>query len=154
MNTLKPSNLKFSKKVSICTYTWAIMLNWFNCKFNKSKDNSTNVLRKKLSVVNTFQDYTYLLRKINELEILKKVVLNERQLLCFDYLAKPYNSEIDLSLTQSFSVLFNSEQINKENIINYFSRVLNEFPLGEYDEKMFKYLNDEMKEEILKKVNK
>jgi hypothetical protein len=143
-----------SKKITFCTYSQASLLNWFNCKVSKRKDEPITLLRRKLKVVNTFQDYSYILRKLNEFETLKKVLFNDKQLLCFDYLAKPYSSEIDPSLSQSFSTLFNSEQINKENLINYYIKVMNEEPLGGYDEKIFRYLNDEIKEEIMRKINK
>jgi hypothetical protein len=143
-----------SKKISIFTYSRASLLNWFNIKDNKKKEDSISLLRKKLKVVNIFQDYSYILRKLYEFEVLKKVLLNDKLLLCFDHLAKPYSSEIDPSLSQSFSSLFNSEQINKETLVNHYVKVLNEEPLGGYDEKMFKYLNDEIKEEIMKKLNK
>jgi hypothetical protein len=147
-------DVKITKSISICTYSQAVLLNWCGCKESKLKGSPTNLLRKKLKVVNAFQDYSYVLRKLNEFEILKKVMLNDKQVLCFDYLAKPYSSDADPLLSQNFSTLFNSKQINKENLTNYYAKVLTEEPLGGYDEKMYKYLNDDIKEEILKRINK
>jgi hypothetical protein len=149
------SDLKTSSKISIFSYYSAVIRNFLNCKEKGKKiDTPMSLLRKKLKVANTFQDYSYLLRKLNELEILKKVMLNDKQILCFDFLAKPYSSDADPLLSQNFSALFNSEQINKETIVNYYAKVLTEEPLGGYDEKIFKYLNDEVKEDIIKKIGK
>jgi hypothetical protein len=144
--------IKNSEKIGFCSYSRALILNFFNCKENKKNESQMNLLRKKLKIVNTFQDYSYILKKLNEFEILKKVILNDKQFLCFDYLAKPYTSEIDPQLSQSFSVLFNSEQINKENLINYFIKALSDEPIGGYDEKIFKYLNDVIKEDVMIKT--
>jgi hypothetical protein len=130
------------------------MLNFFNCTENKNKDNPLNLLRKKLKVVNTFQDYSYILKKLNEFDILKNVLLNDKQLLCFDYLAKPYSSETDPCLSRSFSALFNSEMINKENLVNYYVEILTDEPLEGINEKLFQYLSDDVKKEILMKLNK
>jgi hypothetical protein len=94
------------------------------------------------------------LKKLNEFEVIKKVLLTERQLLCFDYLAKPYTSDADPLLSQNFSALFNTEQINRENLMSHYVKVLTEEPLEGYDEKIFKYLNDDMKNEILKRITK
>jgi hypothetical protein len=128
------------------------MLNFFNCKENKEKDSQMNLLRKKLQVVNTFQDYSYVLKKLNEIEILKKVILDENHLCCFDYISKPFYSDTDPQLSQNFPELYNSAQINKENLINYFIGLLSGEALVGYDEKMFKCLNDQMKEEIMVKA--
>jgi hypothetical protein len=155
LKPIKVPEVKTTSNISIFRYYRAVMMNYLNCKvIGRRVETSMGLLRKKLKVVNTFQDYSYILRKLNEFEVLKKVVLNEKQMLCFDFLAKPYSSDADPLLSQNFSSLFNSEQINKESLINYYVKVLTEEPLGGYDEKMFKYLKDEVKEDIMKKINK
>jgi hypothetical protein len=146
--------VKHSERISLCTYTKALLLNFCNCSESKRKDSLLNMLRKKIKVVNSFQDYSYIMKKLHEFEIMKNVFLNEKQLLCFDYLSKPYACETDPSLSRSFSVLFNAEQMNRESLVSYYSGVLAQSPINDYDEKIFRYLNNEIKEEILSKINK
>jgi hypothetical protein len=80
---------KPTSKITIGKYTKALILNSFNCKSSKKGDNDLDILRKKLKAVDKLQDYDMVLKKVNEIEVMKKMLFTDTQLLCFEFMEKP-----------------------------------------------------------------
>lgn len=126
-----------------------------NRKINTKKEN-INSLKAKLFVVDRLRDFDYILNSLNELEIIKNLLLNENQILCLEYLKKPtvndYLSYSGSSL-KSYPHFFNFDEENKEILCNYFLNLLKEDPLTGYDEFLFMRLDDDIKKKIERKLN-
>ena len=110
------------------------------------------ILRNKLVVADRIRDFNYIAEKMNELDVLKGMILNEHQALCLKYLKKPSYVEVS-DITKTFSTLANSNEENVDIICNYFIRLLNEDPLSGYDEFIFKNLDDRVKDRIFLKLS-
>ena len=110
------------------------------------------ILRNKLVVADRIRDFNYIAEKMNEMDVLKGMMLNEHQALCLKFLKKPSYVEVS-DITKTFSTLANSNEENAEIICNYFIRLLNEDPLSGYDEFLFKNIDDRIKERILRRLS-
>ena len=110
------------------------------------------ILRNKLVVSDRIRDFNYIAEKMNELDVLKGMILNEHQSLCLKFLKKPSYVEVS-DISKTFSTLANSNEENTEIICNYFIRLLNEDPLSGYDEFLFKNLDDRVKDKIFLKLS-
>jgi hypothetical protein len=145
---------KESKNITLVKYTKAVILNMFSCK-SKNANGEMDTLRKKLKVVEKLQDYDMILQKLNELEVMKKMLFSDTQLLCFEFSEKPnfiFNQENALS--RSLSLLVTDEDKKKDNLINKLAKLISEEALTEMDEKLFLMLDDEVKKEVFKKLAK
>ncbi len=105
------------------------------------------IMRNKLIVADKIRDFSYLADKMNELDVIKSMLLNEHQALCLKFLKKPSYVQVN-DISQTFSTLVNSNDENIEIICNYFIKLLNEDPLSGYDEFLFKNLDDRIKVKI------
>jgi hypothetical protein len=140
---VKGSNAtKEFKKINIFTYTKALIMNLLNLKYKPDK--RINNLRDILKEVDNLQDYDMILKKLNELEIMKKVIFNKEQLLCFEFLEKPH------ILQQQNSSISNKDIRMRENLISYFS-LLSEDELKGYNETFFNFLEHNLKIDIMSK---
>jgi hypothetical protein len=155
-NGNKPSKIKIIKSnINIAKYTKAALLNMFNCKSSGKSNSETDILRKKLNAVDKLQDYDMILKKINELEVMKKMLFSDTQLLCFDFLDKPncITTE-DNALSRSLSLLVTQVDQKRDNLVNNFSKLISESTLDGMDEKFFRMLSDDVKQDIFRKIVK
>jgi hypothetical protein len=61
--------------ISLLSYAKAALLNMMDCCCFKDRDKGKKLnTRKKLKIIEAFQDYTFVLKKINEIDVLKKFV--------------------------------------------------------------------------------
>jgi len=107
------------------------------------------ILRNKLVVADRIRDFNYIAEKMNELDVIKGMLLNEHQSLSLKYLKKPSYVEVS-DITKTFSTLANTHDENIEIICDYFIKLLKEDPLSGFDEFIFKNIDDKIKEKILK----
>jgi len=141
------------QSIDFCSYVKAIIHNSFNRKFDTKTTNGKRLeqIRNKILVSDKVRDFNYILSKMNEVDTLKEILLNEHQSLCLSYLQKP--REIDLGDSpHRFSNLITNEEVNKDTVQKYFQRLLNNETLTEKDEILFKRLEDKLKEKILWKI--
>jgi hypothetical protein len=137
--------------VTLFKYTKAAVFNMLNCKGSKKGDGEIDRLRNKLKAVDKLQDYDMLLKKVNELEVIKKILFTETQILCFEFLEKPCcisNEENMLS-----SLLVTQQDKKRDTLVNNFAKLVSEETLNGIDEKFFKVLDDDIKEKVFKKLN-
>jgi hypothetical protein len=152
-DTESPHDLKPTKKITLSKYTKALIFNTFGCKSKNDKD--IDILRKKLKAVDKLQDYDMILKKVNEIEVMKKLLFSDTQLLCFDFLEKPNCiTNEENALSRSLSLLVTQQDQKKDNLINKFVKLISEETLDGTDEKFFKMLDDDVKQDIFKKLNK
>ena len=135
------------------SYFNAVFHNLFGKKFtiDNKKGEKMEILRNKLVVADRIRDFNYIAEKMNELDVLKGMILNEHQSLCLKFLKKPSYVEVS-DISKTFSTLANSNEENVEIISNYFIRLLNEDPLSGYDEFLFKNLDNRVRERIFLKL--
>jgi hypothetical protein len=137
-------------KLSLLTYSMAHLLNAFGIREHDNP--GLNNLRKKLKVVDTLQDVGYVLKKLNEIDVLKKILLKENQILCFDHLNKPFTTEVDPMLERYFPGVYGSEIKNRELLVDYFASVKLGNSMNEVDFLLYEHLTNDVKENIKKKV--
>ena len=146
------------KNESVCrrtiSYFNAVFHNMLDKKFSNEtrKGEKMEILRNKIVVADRIRDFNYIAEKMNELDVMKGMILNEHQSLCLKFLKKPSYVEVS-DITKTFSSMANSNDENIEIICNYFIRLLNEDPLSGYDEFLFKNLDDRIRERILLKLS-
>ena len=111
------------------SYVSAVFHNIFNKKFSNDtrKGEKMEVLRNKLVVADRIRDFNYIAEKMNELDVIKGMMLNEHQSLCLKFLKKPSYVEVS-DISKTFSTMANSNEENIEIVCNYFIRLLNEDP--------------------------
>ena len=110
------------------------------------------ILRNKLVVADRIRDFNYIAEKMNELDVMKGMMLNEHQSLCLKFLKKPSYVEVN-DISKTFSTMAKSNEENIEIVCNYFIRLLNEDPLSGYDEFLFKNLDGTIRDKILIKLS-
>ncbi len=135
------------------SYVTAVFYNLFGKKFSNEtrKGEKMEILRNKLVVADRIRDFNYISEKLNELDVMKGMILNEHQSLCVKFLKKPSYVEVS-DISKTFSTMANSNEENIEIVCNYFIRLLNEDPLSGYDEFLFKNLDDSVRDKILAKL--
>jgi hypothetical protein len=134
------------KEMTVFYYLIGLVSNVLECK---TKNKELNVIKKKLRVVDSFQDYSFILKKLNELEVLKKVILSDEQLICFEYLNKPFHN-LDNNLEKTFPNIYGKD--DKTNLIQYFIDMKMNKLMSDVDEKLFNAIKFELREEIDKKL--
>ena len=78
--------------------------------------------------------------------------MNDNQALCLKYLQKPRDlSEIEIS--NRFSSILNSDEINVSQIKKYFLKQINESELKGYDQFLFESLDEHIKDKIKNKFS-
>lgn len=134
-------------------YFNAVFHNFFSKKFSRDskEDARMEILRNKLVVADRIRDFNYIAEKMNELDVLKGMILNEHQSLCLKFLKKPSYVEVS-DITKTFSTMANSNDQNIDIICNYFIKLLNEDPLSGYDEFLFRNIDERIRERILMKL--
>jgi hypothetical protein len=139
---------KAQQYISVIAYIKASIMNC--CEWKENKDSRFYTIRKRLKVVDYYQDYIFVLKKLNELEVLKNIILSEKQLHCFDFLRKPYSNQSDKNVRNDFMDLYNNRLNNKKILVDYFVELKESKEFTQVDKSLFKYLNEALKEEILK----
>lgn len=143
------------QSIDFYSYVKAVLHNSFNRKFDTKtlKGRRLEQIRNKIIVSDKVRDFNYILDKMNEVDNLKEILLNDHQSLCLSYLQKPREIDLGDSLHR-FSNLITKEEVNKDTIQKYFLRLLNYETLTEKDEILFNRLEDKLKEKILCRISK
>jgi hypothetical protein len=139
------------KKLTLLTYMW---IGFLNLCCGESKNTKLITLQKKLRVVDTLQDFNYILKKINELDVLKKVLLNENQVMCFEYLVKPYRNGEDPVLERQFIGIYKTDERNREALAEYFAGLRVGGSMSEIDYALYNCLTEDVKSHVIKKIEK
>lgn len=140
--------------VKICDFIKSAVYNTFGRKFDKNTLQGLKMekIRAKLQVSDRIRDFNFILNKMNELDALKDMLLNEHQALCLSYLKKPNDVEMEEQL-HKFSFLLNSEDENKTMIEEYFVKLFMDDVLKEnYDQFLFRRLDDKIKKKIISRL--
>ena len=96
-----------------------------------------------------------ILQKLNELEVMKKMLFTDTQLLCFEFLEKPNCiSNDENAISRSMSLLVTQEDKKRDTLVNSFVKLFSGETLNGIDEKFFKALDDDVKIEVYKKLSK
>lgn len=92
-------------------------------------------IRTKLQVSDRIRDFNVILNKMNEIDALKSMLLNDHQALCLNYLQKPKDVELNEPLNK-FSFLINTEEENQNYTWEdfYVKRNLRKFKKIEFTE--------------------
>jgi hypothetical protein len=151
-NIVKPKIVKNS--VGCCDYIQATFFNTIGRKFDKKNEKGLKLelIRTKIQVSDRIRDFNYVLKKMDEVDALKMMFLNEQQALCMSYLQKPNDVKIEESL-HKFSFLLNPEEENEEIIVNYFTKLL-EDPLNKEDSFLFSHINSKIREKVMTRLVK
>ena len=139
--------------VDFCSYMSAVIYNTFNRKFDSktAKGKRLEQIRNKILVSDKVRDFNYILDKMTEVDVLKDILLNEHQSLCLSYLKKP--RDIDLGDTpHRFSSLVTGEEVNRDIIQRYFTKILNQEALVGNDEILFRRLDDKLREKVMWRI--
>jgi hypothetical protein len=146
-------NLEISKtifikpKFTFLTYVKAAVLNSCECR-EKEGNSVISKLRRKLKVIDNYQDFTFVLKKLNELDVFKKLILSEEQLLCFDFLEKPYVYGEEERIAKHFPNLFKKVDRNKKAVIDYFINLRRSNSMTTVDENLLNLLSQDLKKAI------
>jgi hypothetical protein len=107
------------------------------------------MIRKKLSVIDKLSDYDIVLKKLNDIDVLKKLLLNDIQLSCFDYLEKPMNVHTNNLFSQSFNnLLINNTEEKRKNVIKEYAELYYCNKEDSINKKLYNALDDNFREEI------
>jgi hypothetical protein len=150
LSICKTINGEFNVQLTFMRYAKATLMNWFNMKERSrtTDDKKLEMIRKKLSVIDKLSDYDVILKKMNEVDILKRLLLNEVQAACFDYLEKPMNLNSDNMFSKSFNYLIANQQEDKKNIIKEFAELFYTNKDDKVNHKLYFALDEEIRNEI------
>ncbi len=96
------------KEMRFCTY---VKLNFFNSlNINKRVNNKSiiNIFRNKLLYLDKIKDYRIVLKSINEVNLLKKLIFDENQLACFNYVKDKNNFIAEFEAKELDNALLNN----------------------------------------------
>jgi hypothetical protein len=139
--------------ISLFSYAKAALLNMMDCCCFKDRDKGRKLnTRKKLKIIEVFQDYTFVLKKINEIDVLKNSLLNDKQTICFDFLNKPLNINEDYNVVKYLPEIYNIDIAKtRELLIEYFVDLRTRKDMSFLDEQLFNNIREELKDEINKR---
>jgi hypothetical protein len=141
-NNITDSNLSFNskdkipvkrKKIAFLTYMKINAKNLFN-----KKSNQISYLERCVNHVQIYRDYTYLIHKIREIEIIKKIFLDQKQILAFSFI---YDCLGEVDGRNDFLS-------KKQKLIDYFTTMKKQETMGLIDENLFNLLSEDLREEI------
>jgi hypothetical protein len=137
-------------KLTFFRYVKATIMNWFNIRErNLSKeDQQTEVIRKKLVVVDKLRDYDIVIKKINEIDVLKRLLLNDEQLLCFDFLEKPLSLNTDNMFSRSFKSLVLQMEEKRKLVVEKFGELFYRNKDDIENSKLYHALDESVRNEI------
>lgn len=138
------------RKQKLCNYLYSYFQYLLNLKTNNS--NQLEKFKNKLIVAYKLRDYEYVLTKMNEVEILKILLLNKCQQSAFRYFKKPVDCETESLFLETFQNLLKVENKSKENMIEYYADLISNDSLIGHDQTLYENLEDEIKKEIFTKV--
>lgn len=151
-----------TRNFNLCSYLKVIFSLTFNRNFNIEEGSKLNnlsnlsklsklqTIKNKIIVSDLMRDYNYILKKVIEIDTLKKFILNDSQALCLNYLQKPNDVFSEHGL-YNFSTLINSDEKNISEIKNYFTKLLEEGDLEGNDKILFDGLNCDIRANLMKK---
>jgi hypothetical protein len=147
--------LKKPQDIDFFSYVKVLTCNAVNGKFNLKTRNGKKLeqIRKKLVVADKVRDFNFILMKMNEVENLKNIFLNDHQSLSMCYLQKPKHITSN-NTPHRFSFLVNSEEINAKYLTEYFVKRMESGKLSGNDEVLFKQLDQKIKLQILSQVSR
>lgn len=147
--------LKKPKDIGFLLYIKVLACNLIGGKFNSktSSGKKLDQIKKKLIVADKVRDFNFILLKMNEVENLKNIFLNDHQSLSMYYLQKPKNI-VSNNTPHRFSFLVNSEEKNALYLKQYFVKRMETGGLSGNDEVLFNQLNDKIKSQILSHVSR
>jgi hypothetical protein len=100
-------------------------MNWFSVRGrNKTiQDKKMQAIRKKLVISDKLKEYDYVLKKVSEIDVMKKCLFKESQIQCFEFLDKPQSLNMDNILYKN---LFTTKEERRKELIETFSLELYE----------------------------
>lgn len=112
----------------------------------------TEIFKKGKKMIKYHMNILSYIRKMQEIDILKYLLLDDDQIKLFNFLSKPSVSLIDKkdiydNLVQKFNVDINREEIDK--IYGSFKDLSNKNILSDVDKKLLKFFSDEVENLIL-----
>jgi hypothetical protein len=123
-------------------------MNWFNIrgKNKSSEEKKIQFIRKRLLMIDRLRDFNFLLKKTNEIDVLKKCLLKDSQILCFEFLDKPQYLNSDNLLYKS---LFIPIEDRRKELIEQFAL---EYHMNKnhINNTLFCLLDDSIKQDIEK----
>ncbi len=137
------------------SYIRVLICNLFNGKFNLKTRSGKKLeqIRKKLLVSDKVRDFNFILTKMNEMENLKNIFLNDHQSLSMYFLQKPKLITSNNN-PHRFSFLVNSEEINAKYLTDYFIQKMEQGKLAGNDELLFRKLEQKIRIHILSNVSR
>jgi hypothetical protein len=111
--------------------------------------------RKKILLAEKVREFDHILQCMNEMDLLKKLLLNEQQRTSLAFLQKPKNMSV-VETVKKYNTFKISNTQNLKMVEEYFLKLINENEgnLNEKDQLIFNELNDRIKNNILKKSYK
>lgn len=108
-------------------------------------------------VCNQTRGVDYLSNKLFEVEVLKTLLLNDKQILAMSMIERPYltknNSEYSTSILKTYRNLLRSKDENEEEVVNYFSDLLIWGNMDELSKKDLDLMNS-LSEKLRIRINK
>ena len=124
-----------------------------NRKFDDSKPKGSFLeeYRKKIIVAEKVREFDHILQKMNELDVLKTILLNEYQKASLDFLQKP--KDTNMQIFKKFHTSRDAQSGNLESVENYFLNLFREEDgnLNDKDEYLFHQLDEKIKQNIIGK---
>jgi hypothetical protein len=90
------------------------------------------------------------LKKFNEIDVIKRVLFNDNQKLCFEYLSRPFTE--GESVERHFTEIYDRDSKLRNILVDYFAELNARKGMSDYDEILFDCLSADVKQEIQKKV--
>ena len=144
INNILNVNLNFPR------YAIGTIMNWFNIRGrNKStEEKKIQFIRKRLLMIDRLRDFNFLLKKTSEIDVLKKCLFKDSQILCFKFLDKPQCLNSDNLLYKS---LFIPQEDRRKELIEQFSL---EYHLNKnhINNTLFSLLEDTIRHDIEKTI--
>ena len=130
------------KKLSISSW-YEILLRYFSCK-SKDLTIKTILYEKAKNKLENYFDVVSYISKMQEIDMLKYLLLNEKQMKMFEFLSKPsISKELDSNdFEMKFIQTVKSDIINIEEIIEFYNDNL--MIDNEINKKLFKLFDNEV----------
>jgi hypothetical protein len=147
--------LKKPQDIDFFSYVKVLVCNAINGKFSLTTRSGKKLeqIRKKLIVADKVRDFNFIIMKMNEVENLKNIFLNDHQSLSMCYLQKP-KLITSQKIPHRFSFLVNSDEINAKYLTEYFVKRMEIGQLEGNDQVLFKQLDQKLKIHILSQVSR
>ena len=137
---------------TFCNYLKTMFCNFFNLEINKNDENLFQ-LKMGLMICDQYKNVDYIIEKLHELEILKRIIFNEHQMISLDFIKSPdlfiENELLHMRRKSCVQTLSNSDKRNQ--IVNYFLTKKNDCTF--LDQNILQLLPNSVKKFIIEEDN-